>query len=334
LPPWAASPFDFAYQHRKALESDFVSLSLHSWINATFRHLFLEPHPPRGRPVSAPFQFRRLLASDFPFPPATHAFLPTPTACVLAGTAPPAVRRLSLDDSAGRTLSISFQFLSADASALAGTAETAAIAGPSSALVELASGRSLAVPAAGAAAASGAFAAFVCTDQHLRVYFRAALAFSARLYAAAACVAVSAKFSLAVVGTDDGSMLWFDLRSGCMERAVRVGAPVERVAIAEGWGMAVCACRPGLVVFGADGARIGAVPLDGGVAAWDFAVSGAGSDLATVVLMDGEVFHFELFPMAVGPVRARVEGATAVRFVAEWGAIAIVDRGSIQICPL
>ncbi|OHT04387.1 hypothetical protein TRFO_28088 [Tritrichomonas foetus] len=33
LPNWAASAFDFIYLHRKALESDFVSLHLHEWID-------------------------------------------------------------------------------------------------------------------------------------------------------------------------------------------------------------------------------------------------------------------------------------------------------------
>ena len=33
LPPWAKSPMDFIYKHRKALESEFVSNMLHSWID-------------------------------------------------------------------------------------------------------------------------------------------------------------------------------------------------------------------------------------------------------------------------------------------------------------
>lgn len=33
LPPWAKSPLDFVYKMRQALESDFVSLNLHSWID-------------------------------------------------------------------------------------------------------------------------------------------------------------------------------------------------------------------------------------------------------------------------------------------------------------
>ena len=36
LPPWAASPEEFIRKHRAALESDFVSLHLHHWIDLIF----------------------------------------------------------------------------------------------------------------------------------------------------------------------------------------------------------------------------------------------------------------------------------------------------------
>ena len=36
LPRWATTPEDFIYKHRKALESEHVSLALHAWIDLIF----------------------------------------------------------------------------------------------------------------------------------------------------------------------------------------------------------------------------------------------------------------------------------------------------------
>jgi WD40 repeat protein len=52
LPMWAESPFDFIYKHRKLLESQTVSQTLHFWINQS---PFAEDHPKRATARRAPF---------------------------------------------------------------------------------------------------------------------------------------------------------------------------------------------------------------------------------------------------------------------------------------
>jgi len=44
LPPWANDPYDFIFQHRLALESDYVSQNLHRWIDLIFGCRQRPPH--------------------------------------------------------------------------------------------------------------------------------------------------------------------------------------------------------------------------------------------------------------------------------------------------
>jgi hypothetical protein len=65
LPAWSANAVEFVYQHRKALESEYVSSHLHEWIDLVFGIenagqfpilLFENPHPTRGKSIQQPIQ--------------------------------------------------------------------------------------------------------------------------------------------------------------------------------------------------------------------------------------------------------------------------------------
>ena len=48
LPAWAKDAHDFIFQHQEALESEYVSLNLHHWIDLIFGYKQLPPHIPGG----------------------------------------------------------------------------------------------------------------------------------------------------------------------------------------------------------------------------------------------------------------------------------------------
>ena len=61
LPPWASSPIDFIYKHRKALESDYVSQHVHSWIDLMFGAYQKDPEHIN---VYAPFLYEGFQSSE------------------------------------------------------------------------------------------------------------------------------------------------------------------------------------------------------------------------------------------------------------------------------
>jgi hypothetical protein len=130
------------------------------------------------------------------------------------------------------------------------------------------------------------------------------------------------------IGTADGIVTVYDLHSGMLDRMMRVTWPIEKIAMSPGWGLIAVAGESQVVAFGPGGERVGNVLLGSRIVAWDLTEANPGVDAVTAVLSDGGVWHLELAGEESGRQRATVQGAVAVAYIRDWGAIAAVDQST------
>jgi hypothetical protein len=158
------------------------------------------------------------------------------------------------------------------------------------------------------------------------------------------CAAISSRFGVFVSGTTDGSLVISSIQSGDVKKVVNVGnVRLAHIQISPGWGfIAVCGDRRipegnqwELWLFTVNGLEIGKVLLDSEVVAWETIEDNAGFDFMTLALKSGNIYHFELYSLDLGPTRYHKSGVVTVGYIKEFGVIAIVTRsGSILFEPL
>jgi hypothetical protein len=361
LPRWENSAMGFTYLSQKALESEFVSENLHVWIDMVFgcgrtatsgthRRIFRSPHPkkfashlpdmPKSE-ISASFSGKCL--SFFYFHNSIYSL--NELGCLERAQigSDNSITELKLrpDDLCTSLRSQQCMFFGSSRG-------TFSVVTPSFSgyyKVSLNSGAVTRIKTAfrimSIAGSSRYFA--VSTTGPTLIYEDDNLLLSLRQYRAqTTCSTVSDAFRVVVLGTNDGTLVVYDIPSGVQIREINLdGGVPHSVLVTDSFALIVVAVREmsmryQLAVFSIDGVFIRKTEIPGDVSVWSSWMSATGLDFIVLATVDDEVARFyaaEAFYLDFITLQCKSNAAiVALTYLAEQQCILVGQRDGKVEC--
>jgi hypothetical protein len=320
LPEWASSAMEFAYLHRKALESEFVSEHLPEWIDWVFGHslpetptrLFSQAHPARLAPQYRPLESAVLVGTNLRI---LHViFLPGRFYLIDEDQT---VRNFSLDLETS-AIALKWQRPITDIPPLTppycildrNAGYFSVVAGPVCYHISLKTctgTRVLTVPHVNSVAADGPYLAVTISEGFSTLVFEHSILYAGidQYRSEPVCCAVSGEFHVAVTGTKDGAILISDLTTRVITHVIELGAvlPVQ-ILVSDSFGFVVVFAQGKgenwIFVLTVNGEFVRKCAVPGKISVWTTWKSTDGFDFIAFALEENQkIFTCEVFLLDV-----------------------------------